>query len=166
VDGQVLGKATLFPAGVTFTAVVTQVRRLTPGKEATVRRKVIPLDRLVFRHWNGKTWTAVPFPSAPKAAHQVISDFRGLAVGSKNDVWTTGFAELVTSTFWMLHWNGKKWSELRVPYAIDSMDYLPRYLISADGHGGVTKAAKTQPARGVILQYVSWPAVRTERQQQ
>jgi hypothetical protein len=87
--------------------------------------------------WNGRKWTAVPLPSAPKAAHQVVSDFQGLAVGSKNDVWTTGFAELVTSTFWMLHWNGRKWSALKVPYAIDSMDYLPPSLISADGHGGV-----------------------------
>jgi hypothetical protein len=107
---------------------------------------------LQFSHWNGARWVKQAVLTAPKGAPGAYGGLAGdLAVSGKNNVWGFGYFEFKTGStvYWLVHWNGKAWSNVRVPYPLS-----PTYVagpIGPDGHGGAWLAANTpNPARAYL----------------
>ena len=124
--------------------------------------------------FNGKTWRTTPVPSLGLSSSQGALPM-GIAAVSVTNVWAGG--EIVdtssqTGPFvrpFLLHWNGRKWAAIKVPYA-----GITRGSLAQDGHGGVwmsvmpTGSGSGLPV-GYLLHYVNgaWtrvaaPALRSE----
>ncbi len=71
-------------------------------------------------HWNGKKWTAVPTPNPGGKGSGKISELEDSTCITSADCWAVGdFGSGATGPTekrinQVLHWNGKKWSRLRV----------------------------------------------------
>ena len=61
---------------------------------------------LLFEHWNGTTWTAVPSPTPFRSAQFGTS----VAAVSPNDVWAVGIDQTGQRKTLSAHWNGQAWS--------------------------------------------------------
>jgi hypothetical protein len=92
---------------------------------------------LAVMDFNGKRWRTTPMPNLGLSAKQVAFP-TGLAAVSATDVWADGMI-LDTSSqtnpvpkLFLLHWNGKKWAVIKVPYT-----GLFGGSLARDGHGGV-----------------------------
>jgi len=70
-------------------------------------------DRTLTMHWNGSRWRIVPSPNV--GTNGSLTD--SLAAVSANDIWTVGFYNNSKNQQQNLveHWNGTKWSVVRVP---------------------------------------------------
>jgi hypothetical protein len=86
-------------------------------------------------HWNGRGWqtTSTPRIRLPKGEAPVISGL--VAFGPKNAWWsytpeTSDFKVRPGSA--MPHWNGKRWTSVRLPAAASGAG-----LAAQDGHGGL-----------------------------
>jgi hypothetical protein len=87
--------------------------------------------------WNGTRWVSQALPPAPKGAQGATAVPSGdLAVSGQDNVWGFGYFALkgATATDWLLHWNGKAWSNVRVPYTLNE-SYAAGPL-GPDGRGG------------------------------
>ena len=97
---------------------------------------------LQFSHWNGTRWAGQAVPPAPKGAVGAYGGLRGdLAVSGQDNVWGFGYFEFKSGStdYWLVHWNGKAWSNVKVPFALS-----PTYIagpLGPDGHGGAWLAA-------------------------
>jgi hypothetical protein len=68
--------------------------------------------KLLFEHWDGTKWTAVP---GPGPGGQVAF---GVTAISANDVWAVGANESLSRTV-AAHWNGQAWSIVKTPSLVD-----------------------------------------------
>jgi hypothetical protein len=96
---------------------------------------------LAVSHWNGTRWVKQAVPPAPKGARGATGGLGGDLVVSGRNVWGYGYFAFTgaTATDWLLHWNGKAWSNVRVPYPLNQ-SYAAGPL-GPDGHGGAWLAA-------------------------
>jgi len=113
---------------------------------------------LQVSRWNGTRWVKQAVPPAPKstAGSGSTGGLRGdLAVSGKDSVWTYGYFALkgATATDWLQHWNGKAWSNVRVPYTLNE-SYMAG-PIGPDGHGGAWFAATPAGTTREYLYHVS-----------
>jgi hypothetical protein len=88
---------------------------------------------LLFEHWNGTTWSAVPSPT-PIMSAQFASSIT--AVSSKN-VWAVGVDETGQRRTLAAHWNGKNWSIVPTPNVGDGTVQNLLTGVSADASGDV-----------------------------
>jgi hypothetical protein len=85
-------------------------------------------------HWTGHAWHTVPLPhiTLPPGGNWVPS---GLAAIAPDDVWLLGIPgssqNIIPGTI-LLHWNGRAWARVKVPYPT-----LQPALLAQDGSGGV-----------------------------
>jgi hypothetical protein len=105
---------------------------------------------LAIMSFNGKTWRKTSLPSVFNGPVAAIS----IAAVSAVDVWATGEILVPGPSLppVLLHWNGKKWAEITVPYNGFNG------ALALDGHGGVWLAVgdMTPPAEhGYLLHYGS-----------
>jgi hypothetical protein len=68
-------------------------------------------------HWGGKEWSQFSTPNPGGTAAHEGNHLRAVACVASSDCWAVGYAinkagALVNET---LHWNGKKWSSVKVP---------------------------------------------------
>jgi hypothetical protein len=66
---------------------------------------------LLFEHWDGTTWSAVPSPT-PLMSAQFASSVSAV---SSNDVWAVGVDETGQRKTLAAHWNGLAWSIVPTP---------------------------------------------------
>jgi len=77
-------------------------------------------DRTLILHWNGTSWKRIPSPHPGTSAFPG-SQLSGVAVVSAKSIWAVGSysrrAQSSNSGWWtltlVLHWNGKKWRQVR-----------------------------------------------------
>jgi hypothetical protein len=111
---------------------------------------------LAVSRWNGTRWVKQAVPPAPKGAQGGTGGLSGdLVVSGQHDVWGYGYFALkaTTATDWLLHWNGKAWSNVRVPYTLNE-SYMAGPL-GPDGHGGAWFEAVPAGASRAYLYHVS-----------
>jgi hypothetical protein len=69
-------------------------------------------------HWNGKKWSWVHVPNPAGTGKEDDDQLVGLACGASNSCWGAGYSgKNVPETFrnQILHWNGAKWTTVKVP---------------------------------------------------
>jgi hypothetical protein len=70
-------------------------------------------------HWNGKRWSRVTTPDPAGTAANDENSIKGIRCTSASDCWAVGAYGTGAGTPVLLnevlHWNGKKWSEVTVP---------------------------------------------------
>jgi hypothetical protein len=74
---------------------------------------------LAAAHWNGQSWRTLKFPPTPLPPG-VSTDPGGIVALSARDVWADLGLSTDTNTYpgiILLHWNGKRWTRVKVPYA-------------------------------------------------
>jgi hypothetical protein len=85
---------------------------------------VAPQDVVV--HYNGSTWKQVRSLTPGSGA------FGDVVALSPSSVWVSGTTFTASGNVpWMLHYNGKKWTKYKVPFALNLA------AIAADGSGGI-----------------------------
>jgi hypothetical protein len=67
-------------------------------------------------HWDGHSWTAAPTPDGSQTATALTA----VSAVSPDDVWAVaaswdGYGSFVSSEAFMEHWDGQRWSAVRVP---------------------------------------------------
>jgi hypothetical protein len=113
------------------------------GTVATQPRKVAVV------HWSKGAWRTVALPkiSVPKG-EQMRPGF--IAAATPSNVWATiSLARSVYSapaTTILLHWNGKAWSRVALPKALNG----DVYGLAGDGDGGIWAASYTKNEPGVL----------------
>ncbi|MGI8864614.1 MAG: hypothetical protein ACR2JH_09500 [Solirubrobacteraceae bacterium] len=83
-------------------------------------------------HWDGLTWTRVPSPSPSTFYNQLY----GVVAVSPQDAWAVGYSLSPGRAFHslLLHWNGAKWSTVRVPgVELDAVDAVSSRNVWAVG---------------------------------
>jgi hypothetical protein len=90
-------------------------------------------------HWTGSAWHTVPVPALklPKGIQGVQPE--SVVAEGANDVWAAGYlteGQGVGNGIALLHWNGRKFAQVTVPYPITGPFYL-----SGDGTGGIWLSA-------------------------
>ena len=71
---------------------------------------------LLFEHFDGTAWKAVPTPSRPGSEHFAS----GITAISSNDVWAVGNDSLLTTL--AAHWDGTRWSIVSTPSLHDGIN--------------------------------------------
>jgi hypothetical protein len=72
----------------------------------------------LIEHWNGTGWRVVPSPS-PATGKDRSDVLEGVAAISRNDAWAVGYytsgssVANETTAALIVHWNGKRWSQVR-----------------------------------------------------
>jgi hypothetical protein len=108
---------------------------VAPDDIWTVGTRTGPGEVWAAAHWNGSNWLTLRFPPLPPAAR------RRAAVGnaaieafSARDAWVDIGLTTATAPYGVivLHWNGRAWSSVPVPYRTQAAGD-----ISQDGHGGI-----------------------------
>jgi hypothetical protein len=126
------------------------------GNPASTSTSSAPFAIMLF---NGKTWRSTPLPSLGLTATDTAIA-TGITAANPKTGWADG---MIVSTQgaaspplkpFLLHWNGTKWSDIKVPYT----GLQATGAIAEDNQGGVWMGA-TAPAtasggvRGYILHY-------------
>jgi hypothetical protein len=111
--------------------------------------------RLTIEHYDGKAWRKAALPKITLPAGEVLDGSAVDAAGPR-DVWATAVpvSEMTGGTeqgIVVLHYNGKSWAEVKVPYPVYSV-YGP-FLVAPDGKGGIWLSAD-QLARGAYRPYL------------
>ena len=88
---------------------------------------------LLFEHWDGTSWSAMPSPTPIRSA-QFASSIT--AVSSKN-VWAVGVDETGQRRTLAAHWNGQAWSIVPTPNVGDGTVQNLLTGVSADANGDV-----------------------------
>ena len=156
--GKSWGKATLFPAGVSFTSVVA-------ASPSDVWGFGLDNSRVAqyTAHFNGTAWSEVSAPG--RALGQWIASAR-----SPSDIWAQsisakGFSLAVS------RWNGKRWVKQAVPAALKAADGTTANSIAVSGRSGVwgygyfgttPRTAGTASGIGWLVHFdgTSWSTVR------
>jgi hypothetical protein len=87
---------------------------------------------MAIMHWNGKSWTQSRLPKVSLPAGDRMNG-EGIAAISPDNVWADAFLGAgmgVAPGIVLLHWNGKAWSRVSVPYPANQPG-----VITQDGHG-------------------------------
>ena len=111
--------------------------------------------RVTIEHYNGKHWQKAALPKITLPAGEVLDGSAIDAVGSR-DLWATAVPVSATTGgteqgIVALHYNGKSWAQVKVPYPVYSV-YGP-FLVAQDGKGGVWLSAD-QLAAGAYRPYL------------
>lgn len=99
--------------------------------------------RVIIEHYNGKAWQKAVLPKITLPAGEVLDASAVDAVGPE-DVWATAVPVSATTGgteqgIVALHYNGKAWAQVKVPYPVYSV-YGP-FLVAQDGKGGIWLSA-------------------------
>ena len=89
-------------------------------------------------HWNGKTWRAVAVPKLKLPTGEFVQAQNVVADGP-NNVWAAGILTKgmgVGPGIVLLHWNGKAFTRVNVPYTVSG-----GFALSGDGAGGLWLSA-------------------------
>jgi hypothetical protein len=111
--------------------------------------------RVVIEHYNGKVWQKAVLPKVSLPAGEVLDGSAIDAAGTDN-VWATAVPVSPTTDGTLqgilaLHYNGKSWAEVKVPYPVISV-YGP-FLVASDGKSGFWLAAD-QDVSGAYRPYL------------
>jgi hypothetical protein len=70
-------------------------------------------------HWNGKHWSWIHVPNPAGTGDDTENELETLACGAKTSCWGVGLAgkDEPTQTYAneILHWNGTKWADVKIP---------------------------------------------------
>jgi hypothetical protein len=89
--------------------------------------------RLAISHWIGRRWVSQSLPAMPSAANTILGG--GIVASGRVDIWGYGYGDISTGANWLVHWNGKSWSNVKVPYPLSKSGEIG--VIGPDGRGGV-----------------------------
>jgi hypothetical protein len=111
--------------------------------------------RVTIEHYNGKRWQKAALPKITLPAGEILDGSAIDAVGPR-DVWATAVPVSATTGgtepgILVLHFNGKSWAQVKVPYPVYSV-YGP-FLVAQDGKGGIWLSAD-QLASGAYRPYL------------
>lgn len=84
-------------------------------------------------HWNGKSWSTFSLPSLHLGTGEFLVPGT-IATLSPTDVWVAsalGKGMGLYPGYVLLHWNGKAWQRVKIPYPTETVGYLAQ-----DGAGG------------------------------
>jgi hypothetical protein len=80
-----------------------------------IRGRGAPTLNQILR-WNGRRWSLVPSPDPGGTAPGSISELADVRCTSPASCWAVGdYGTSVTDLNQVLHWNGRKWSQVRTP---------------------------------------------------
>jgi hypothetical protein len=145
-------------SAVHFGAVATDASALS-GRNIWVvgDAPTVPKSRLrvMIEHYNGKAWHKAALPKITLPAGEVL-DGSAIDAAGPHDVWATAVPVSATTGgtepgIVALHYNGKSWAKVKVPYPVYSV-YGP-FLVAQDGNGGLWISAD-QFARGAYRPYL------------
>lgn len=106
-------------------------------------------------HWNGTRWVSQQLP-AP-AGSGASAGQGALVVSGPDNVWAFGYFAFAATgagtTDWLVHWNGKAWSNVKVPYPLNAS--IMAGPLGADGSGGAWLAATPANSGREYLYHVS-----------
>ncbi len=110
------------------------------GQAATVPKSRL---RVIIEHYDGKTWRKAALPKLALPAGEVLDGSAIDAIG-RNDVWATAVPVSATTGgsepgIVALHYNGKAWARVKVPYPVTLVD--GPFLVAQDGKGGIWLSA-------------------------
>jgi len=100
----------------------------------TTRSLAKPARVYALMHWTGRAWRTIGFPKLRLPSGAAVSGTHVVALSSQ-DVWVDALLGKGMGAYpgaVLLHWNGKRWNRVRVPYATFSLTNLTQ-----DGHGGL-----------------------------
>ena len=108
----------------------------------TTRSLAKPLSPRAYAlmHWTGRAWRTIGFPRLRLPSGATVAGTHVVALSSQ-DVWVGAVLGKGMGAYpgaVLLHWNGKRWARVRVPYATFSLRNLTQ-----DGHGGLWISATT-----------------------
>jgi hypothetical protein len=92
-----------------------------------------------LEHFNGKTWQFV----TAKALSGL--QFRDIAAFSSTDVWVGAESAIRGGLGWLMHYNGKTWARVNLPWQIDVT------VPVADGHGGLLFTGNSSTGQRYIV---------------
>jgi hypothetical protein len=94
--------------------------------------KTVAAKTMVF---NGKTWRTVPLPTSGPFRHGM--DTSGIAAVSATNAWVLvgAYGTSADPTLYLLHWTGKSWRQVKVPYP--GIVGGVHNDLALDGRGGV-----------------------------
>jgi hypothetical protein len=101
--------------------------------------------------FNGKAWHTTPLPHLGLSAKQIAIP-TGIAAISAVNVWAMGQILDTSSTTnpvmkpFLLHWNGKKWAVVKIPYTGE----VGAASLAQDGHGGVWMSVVSFTNNGIF----------------
>jgi hypothetical protein len=111
--------------------------------------------RVTIEHYNGKNWSKARLPKLTLPAGEALEGSAIDAVG-RDDVWATAVPVSASTGgseqgIFALHYNGKSWARVKVPYPVTMVN--GPFLIAQDGKGGIWLSAD-QPAGGDYRPYL------------
>lgn len=111
--------------------------------------------------FNGTAWRTTPLPSLGLSSSQEAVA-TGIAAASTKNVWATGYIMDTSveidppSKPFLLHWNGAKWTAIKVP-KLPADSIWANVNVTQDGHGGAwldaTTIALSGAQQGYLLHY-------------
>jgi len=106
------------------------------------------LGALGMEHWDGRSWRATRLPglgTGPLA----LAFIAGIAAIGPRDAWAdaTTYSNSGGFSSYLLHWNGRLWSRIRIPFGAGADTPVAR-----DGHGGLWLAGSI----GIGRQLTFW----------
>jgi hypothetical protein len=122
------------------------------GEAPTVPKSRV---RVIIEHYNGKGWQKAALPKITLPAGEVL-DGSAIDAAGTHDVWATAVPVSATTGgteegIVALHYNGRSWAQVKVPYPVYSV-YGP-FLVAQDGNGGLWLSAD-QFASGAYRPYL------------
>jgi hypothetical protein len=88
--------------------------------------------RMAVSRWTGTRWVDQAMPAAPHGADGITGG--GLIASGPASLWGFGYSGFTAGTDWLVHWNGKTWSNVKVPYRLSN---AAGGFIGSDGRNGV-----------------------------
>jgi hypothetical protein len=127
-NGKTWAKASVPSFGLGVTGAVA-----TSHRDIWVLGFAPRLFRMAVSHWTGTRWAGQALPAAPQGVDEVIGG--GLVASGPASIWGFGYSDPPAQTDWLVHWNGKAWSNVKVPYPVSKT--LGGGFIGSDGRNGV-----------------------------
>jgi hypothetical protein len=108
------------------------------GPSAKTASRPVTRQVVVAMHWNGKAWQTLATPRIKLPKGEGEEAVGVAAIGPRNLWWVeqpeTAKYQRKPGTR-LLHWNGKRWSSIRVPAGTQAPSVTQ--AMTQDGHGGV-----------------------------
>ncbi len=108
------------------------------GPSAKTAAKKPDQQVLIAMHWDGKTWQTMSTPRIRVGKGEQVLVNGAVATSPKNLFWSYALTTTAGKELrWggkMLHWNGRKWTEVKLPTAAA---LFPSAVAAQDGDGGV-----------------------------
>jgi hypothetical protein len=131
----------------------------------------VPSDKDIYLnevlHWNGKRWSWVHVPNLAGTSSGDDNQLVALGCGATTSCWGAGYygQNEPTQTFrnGMLHWNGKKWTTVKVPNpggtAMGETNFI--FGVTCDGSGNCWAVGEYRNSHGsVVNEALHWNGKR------